>query len=98
MFAVTRDPFIVFTSNIFAILGLRAMYFLLAGVIVRFRYLQVGLGLVLVFVGVRMAGSELYRIPIFVPLIVVAGLIGGSIAASLWSSKRSPARGDTHHR
>ncbi len=83
IFAVTRDPFIVFTSNIFAILGLRAMYFLLAGVMGRFRYLQVGLGLVLVFVGIKMAGSDLFEVPIGVSLVIIAGLIGGAVAASL---------------
>jgi len=86
IFAVTRDPFIVFTSNIFAILGLRAMYFLIAGMMGRFRYLKVGLGLVLVFVGVKMAGSEFFTVPIGVSLAVVTLLIAGAIVASLRSS------------
>ncbi len=94
IFAVTRDPFIVFTSNIFAILGLRALYFLLAGVMGRFRYLPVGLGLVLVFVGAKMAGSEFYKIPIGVSLAIVASLIGGSVVASLRYPRRSPAPHD----
>src|SRR5512139_1356165 len=64
VFAVTKDPFIVYTSNIFAILGLRAMYFLLAGVMDRFRYLKPGLATVLVFVGVKMSIADLYKIPI----------------------------------
>jgi tellurite resistance protein TerC len=83
IFAVTRDPFIVFTSNIFAILGLRALYFLLAGVIEKFHYLKVGLGLVLAFVGIKMLVAEFYPIPIGVSLGVIALLLGGSIVASL---------------
>lgn len=83
IFAVTRDPFIVYTSNICAILGLRALYFLLAGVMGKFRYLKVGLGLVLAFVGVKMLVSEFWPIPIGVSLAVIAVLLGGSIAASL---------------
>lgn len=83
IFAVTRDPFIVFTSNIFAILGLRALFFLLAGVMDRFHHLKVGLGLVLAFVGAKMLASDIYKIPIGVSLTVVATLIGGSIVASL---------------
>jgi tellurite resistance protein TerC len=82
IFAVTSDPFIVYTSNIFAILGLRALFFLLAGVIGRFQYLKVGLGLVLVFVGAKMVLSDVYKIPIVVSLLVVAGLIAGSILFS----------------
>ena len=82
VFAVTRDPFIVFTSNIFAILGLRAMFFLLAGVMHRFVYLKTGLALVLGFVGTKMLLADLYPIPIAVSLGVVATLIGGAIAAS----------------
>jgi tellurite resistance protein TerC len=83
IFAITDDPFIVFTSNIFAILGLRALFFLLADVMRRFHYLQVGLGLVLVFVGLKMLASDLYRIPTSISLGVVALLLAGSIAASL---------------
>ncbi len=83
IFAVTRDPFIVYTSNIFAILGLRALFFLLAGAMNQFTYLKVGLGLVLVFVGGKMLVSSHYHVPIALSLAVVAGLIGGSIVASL---------------
>ncbi len=83
IFAVTNDPFIVYTSNIFAILGLRALFFLLAGVMTRFHYLKVGLGLVLVFVGIKMVGSDFYEVPIGVSLAVVAALIGGSVLLSL---------------
>jgi len=83
IFAVTADPFIVFTSNIFAILGLRALYFLLAGVIDRFRYLKVGLGLVLVFVGTKMLISDWYKIPVEVSLGIVCGILGTSVLSSL---------------
>jgi tellurite resistance protein TerC len=83
IFAVTRDPFIVYTSNIFAILGLRALYFALAGVIHRFRHLRFGLALVLAFVGVKMLISDLYKIPAPVSLAVVAALLAGSVLASL---------------
>jgi tellurite resistance protein TerC len=82
IFGVTRDPFIVFTSNIFAILGLRALYFLLASVVDRFHYLKFGLGLVLVFIGGKMLLSEIYVIPTAISLGVVATLLGGSALAS----------------
>jgi tellurite resistance protein TerC len=90
IFAVTSDPFIVFTSNIFAILGLRALYFLLADVIDRFRYLKVGLGLVLVFVGVKMLISDWIKLPIGLSLGVVAGILGTSIVASLVNPPAQP--------
>jgi tellurite resistance protein TerC len=83
VFAVTTDPFIVFTSNIFAILGLRSLYFLLAGVIDKFVYLKIGLSFVLIFVGVKMLITELYKIPIGISLAAIAGILGMSIAASL---------------
>jgi tellurite resistance protein TerC len=83
IFAVTKDTFLVFTSNAFAILGLRALYFLLAGMIDRFHYLKVGLAAVLVFVGVKMLLSEVWAIPTAVSLAVIALSIGASIVASL---------------
>ena len=83
IFAITTDPFIVFTSNIFAILGLRALYFLLAGMLGKFRNLKTGLGLVLAFVGVKMILAAWIHIPIAVSLCVIAGLLGLSIAISL---------------
>jgi tellurite resistance protein TerC len=92
IFAVTRDPFIVYTSNIFAILGLRALYFLLAGVIGRFQYLHYGLGMVLVFVGFKMVASDAVHVPVVISLAVVAALIVGSILASMLSRPR-PADG-----
>jgi tellurite resistance protein TerC len=83
IFAVTSDPFIVFTSNIFAILGLRSLYFLLAGVIGKFAYLKIGLSFVLVFVGAKMLLVELYKIPIGASLGIIAAILGTSVAASL---------------
>jgi tellurite resistance protein TerC len=83
IFAITTDPFIVFTSNIFAILGLRALYFLLAGMIGKFRFLKIGLGMVLVFVGAKMLIAGVLHVPIAASLGVVGGLIGLSVAASV---------------
>jgi tellurite resistance protein TerC len=83
VFGVTRDPFIVYTSNVFAILGLRSLYFLLAGIIERFYYLKLGLSVVLVFVGAKMLASNLIEIPIVLSLGVIAGILGASVAASL---------------
>ncbi|TAH37356.1 MAG: TerC family protein [Planctomycetota bacterium] len=83
IFAVTRDTLIVYTSNIFAILGLRNMFFLLAGIVPKFRYLKVGLGLVLAFVGFKLAASEWVHVPIGISLGAVATLLGGSVALSL---------------
>ena len=78
------DPFIVYTSNVFAILGLRALYFLLADVIHRFHYLKVGLSVVLVFVGVKMLAADLYKIPIGVSLGIIVLVLGLATAASWW--------------
>jgi tellurite resistance protein TerC len=88
IFAVTRDPFIVFTSNIFAILGLRALYFCLAGFVHRLRYLKVGLALVLIFVAIKMLVSEFYKLPITLSLGVIATLLGGAVVASLLATRR----------
>jgi tellurite resistance protein TerC len=82
IFAVTKDPFIVYTSNIFAILGLRALYFALAGMMGTFHYLKVGLSLVLVFVGVKMLLSGVYTIPIVASLGVIVALLAGAVVAS----------------
>jgi len=83
VFAITTDPFIVFTSNIFAILGLRSLYFLLAGIITKFAYLKVGLSVVLVFVGAKMLLTEVYKLPIAASLGIIAGILGTSIVVSL---------------
>ncbi len=88
IFAVTQDPFLVYTSNIFAILGLRSLYFLLAGVMDRFRYLKLGLAAVLVFVGVKMTLAEVYKIPSAVSLGVIALTLALAIGLSLWKSRR----------
>jgi tellurite resistance protein TerC len=90
IFAVTDEPFIVYTSNVFAILRLRSMYFLLAGIVHRFVYLKYGLAAVLVFVGVKMLLVDVYKVPVVVSLAVIAGLIGVSIVASLVRSRRQP--------
>lgn len=83
IFAVTKDPFIVFTSNIFAILGLRSLYFLLAGVITKFVYLKVGLSFVLIFVGAKMLLMDVYKVPIAASLGIIAGILGASVLVSL---------------
>jgi tellurite resistance protein TerC len=83
IFAITLDPFIVYTSNVFAILGLRALFFLLAGVMEMFRYLRVGLAFVLCFVGAKMLIAEFYKVPIGISLGVVGGILLISILASV---------------
>jgi tellurite resistance protein TerC len=84
IFAITLDPFIVYTSNVFAILGLRALFFLLAGVMDMFRFLKIGLSFVLCFVGIKMVIVDFYKIPIGISLGVVAGILGISILASIF--------------
>ncbi len=91
IFAITTDPFIVYTSNVFAILGLRSLYFLLAGVMHKFEYLKLGLAAVLVFVGTKMALVDVYKIPSSVSLAVVGTLLALAIAASLWKPRRNGA-------
>lgn len=88
IFAVTTDPFIVLTSNIFAILGLRSLYFVLSGAAERFKYVQPGLALVLMFVGVKMVVADWVKIPVLASLAVIVVLVGGSIAASIASNAR----------
>lgn len=83
IFAVTQDPFIVFTSNIFALLGLRALYFAIAQALGKFHYLRIGLALVLVFVGAKMLISSFYTLPTALSLGIVILLIGGAIGASM---------------
>lgn len=91
IFAVTKDPFIVFTSNIFAILGLRSLFFLLAGVMDRFVYLKIGLAFVLLFVGGKMLAMEWVKIPVGVSLLVVFGILAVSVVASLVATRRKGA-------
>jgi len=88
--AISRDPFIVFTSNAFAIMGLRALYFTLSGLMNKFHLLHYGLSGILVFVGMKMILSDVYKIPIAVSLGVVGGLLVTSIVASLMWAKRHP--------
>ena len=83
IFAVTDEPFLVFTSNAFAILGLRALYFLLAGMITRFAYLKLGLAAVLAFVGVKLVLTHVVHLPIWLSLGVIAGILGTALVASL---------------
>jgi tellurite resistance protein TerC len=90
IFAVTDEPFIVFTANALAILGLRALYFALAGIMHKFEYLKVGLSAVLVFVGVKMLATDIYHMPALLSLAIVLLLLGVSIAASLWKASLRP--------
>jgi len=92
IFAVTQEAFIVYTSNVFAILGLRALYFLLADVMDKFEYLKFGLAAVLTFVGFKMVITDFYKIPIGISLGVVAGILVVSVLASLWKVRNSSAK------
>ena len=92
VFGVTRDLFVVFTSNAFAVLGLRALYFLLAGSVDRFAYLKQGIAVLLVFIGTKMLISPFVHLPVWVSLAAIVVVVGGAVAASLWRD-RSPARG-----
>lgn len=87
IFAITNDPFIVLTSNVFAILGLRAMYFLLAAVAAKFHLLSYGLAIVLVFIGTKMLLIDIYKIPVLVSLGVVVAILGITM---VWSVKTAP--------
>ncbi|PWC15545.1 hypothetical protein DDT52_19630 [Brenneria roseae subsp. roseae] len=89
IFAVTTDPFIVLTSNLFAILGLRAMYFLLAGVAERFSLLKYGLAVILVFIGTKMLLIDLFHIPTAVSLGVVAGILTLTLLINVWVNRRT---------
>jgi tellurite resistance protein TerC len=88
IFAVTQDPFIVYTSNIFAILGLRSLYFVLAGVMSKFVYLKLGLSAILGFVGSKMLIVELYKVPAMVSLLVVLSILTLAIVASVLKNRR----------
>ena len=96
IFAITEDPFIVYTSNVFAILGLRALYFMLAGVMEMFKYLKVGLSVVLCFVGAKMMLVDIYKIPIGASLAVIGGVLLLSILASwlVQTQKTGPRHAD----
>ncbi len=88
VFGITRDPFIVYSSNVFAILGLRALYFLLAGVMNTFYYLKFGLSLILAFIGCKMLVEDFVHVPILVSLTVVGSVLTVAIAASLVRNRR----------
>ncbi|MGP6635498.1 TerC family protein [Klebsiella pneumoniae] len=88
IFAVTTDPFIVLTSNLFAILGLRAMYFLLAGVAERFSMLKYGLSVILVFIGVKMLIVDFYHIPVAISLGVVGGILAATLLINAWVNRQ----------
>jgi predicted tellurium resistance membrane protein TerC len=83
IFAVTRDPFLVYSSNVFAILGLRALYFVLAGMMDKFIYLKPGVALILIFVGGKMASSAWLHPPTYVSLLVIVGTLVGAVGLSL---------------
>jgi tellurite resistance protein TerC len=91
IFAITMDPFIVLTSNIFAILGLRAMYFLLAAVAAKFHLLSYGLAVILVFIGTKMMLIDIYKIPVTVSLGVVVAILAGTMWLSLRTAPKLPA-------
>lgn len=99
IFAVTDDPFLVYTSNVFAILGLRSLYFLLDGVVDRFHLLKLGLAVILIFVGSKMLISDIYKIPIGISLAVIAAILALSLIGSLLFPKRAHADRpqDKHH-
>ena len=97
IFAVTSDPFIVFTSNIFAILGLRAMYFLLVDMAERFHLLKYGLAVILMFIGVKMLLLDVYKIPVGIALGTVGLILLVSVAASLLISRRSDPSANVRH-
>ena len=93
IFAVTSDPFLVYTSNVFAILGLRSLYFLLAGIMGRFVYLKLGLSVILVFVGLKMAFVELVKVPVGISLGDIGLVLAVSVVASLLATRRKPKAG-----
>ena len=95
IFAVTTDPFIVFTSNVFAILGLRSLYFILRGAVDKFHYLKIGLAAVLTFVGIKMLAGYWYHLPIGISLAVIGLLLGGAVIASLVRSRRLDGNSDS---
>ncbi|WP_432933588.1 TerC family protein [Microbispora sp. CA-135349] len=93
IFAVTSEPFLVFTSNAFAILGLRAMYFLLAGAMHRFGYLRYGLAAILVFVGAKMLLADVYKIPVWLSLMVICACLAIAVGASEYRNRREERKG-----
>jgi tellurite resistance protein TerC len=91
VYGITSDPFIVYSSNVFAILGLRALFFLLAGVMDKFHYLKPGVALILVFVGLKMVAAKWVHLPIAVSLGAIGGILVGAILLSLWLGPKDAA-------
>jgi tellurite resistance protein TerC len=88
VFAVTRVPFLVYTSNVAAILGLRSLYFLLSGAVSKLRYLTIGLAFILVFVGLKMIGAAWYEVPTIASLGVIVLILGTAAAASIYADRK----------
>jgi tellurite resistance protein TerC len=89
VFAITQVPMLIYTSNIFAILGLRSLFFLLRGAVNRFDYLQHGIAIVLIFIGLKMLAEIFHlKLPVYLSLIVIVACLGGSIVYSLYRAKR----------
>jgi tellurite resistance protein TerC len=97
VFGVTRDPFVVYTSNVFAILGLRSLYFLLAAVVHRFWLLKPSLSVVLMFVGAKMLLADIYHVPTGISLAVIITILGGAVALSLLMPRDSAAPAEEPH-
>ncbi|HXG45321.1 MAG TPA: TerC family protein [Gemmatimonadales bacterium] len=93
VFAITRDPFIVYSSNLFAILGLRALFFVLAGAMDRFRHLKPGVALILVFVGAKMVSSPWVKVPTALSLVVILLILATAVAASLRTAPKPAGEG-----
>jgi tellurite resistance protein TerC len=91
VFGVTREPFLVFASNAFALIGLRSLYFLLAGAVQRLVYLNIGLAVILIFVGLKMVLEDAITIPVWLSLLVIVVVMAVTVAASLWREARQPA-------
>jgi tellurite resistance protein TerC len=91
VFAVTRDPFLVFTSNVFAILGLRSLFFCMAGLLGRLRHLRTGLAVVLLFVGAKIGVAQWYTVPVLVSLAAIAGILMVAVVASLLDRRPAAA-------
>ena len=91
VFAITQDTFIVYTSNICAILGLRSLYFLLANLMNRFVYLRVGLSIILIFVGIKMILSKTFPIPNYISLVVIMAILLITICASIFMTRNRSA-------
>jgi tellurite resistance protein TerC len=91
VFGVTREPFLVFASNAFALIGLRSLYFLLAGAVQRLIYLNVGLAVILIFVGLKMVVEDAVKVPVWLSLLVIVVVMAVTVAASLWREARTQA-------